>query len=126
MLSALHAVCWRRVVLDEAQSIANPSTKRAKRCCSLRSRFRWCLSGSLPLAPLLDVVPDLRGAGRIAGRAKAERALGSLFRFLRVPSGSAARRSAAAARASLAGALAPRDYAHVFAVPSVLESLVHR
>ncbi|EPY53638.1 ATP-dependent DNA helicase [Schizosaccharomyces cryophilus OY26] len=37
---------WYRVVLDEAQTIKNRNTLSARGCCLLRSKLRWCLSGT--------------------------------------------------------------------------------
>ncbi|CAG8452129.1 8018_t:CDS:2 [Ambispora leptoticha] len=37
---------WHRIILDEAQSIKNKSTKAAKACCQLDATYRWCLSGT--------------------------------------------------------------------------------
>lgn len=37
---------WKRVVLDESQIIKNHETKVAEVCFSLKSNYRWCLSGT--------------------------------------------------------------------------------
>ncbi|KAI9203791.1 SNF2 family N-terminal domain-containing protein [Polychytrium aggregatum] len=60
----LFKVTWYRVILDEAQTIKNKSTKGAQACCALYSNYRFCLTGT-PIQNNLDE-------------------LYSLFRFLRV------------------------------------------
>ncbi|KAF9781271.1 SNF2 family N-terminal domain-containing protein [Thelephora terrestris] len=45
-MKALFAVKWWRVVLDEAHTIKNRSTKSAKACFELNSNHRWCLTGT--------------------------------------------------------------------------------
>lgn len=37
---------WKRIILDEAHGIKNPSTVVSKACCLLRSESRWCVTGS--------------------------------------------------------------------------------
>ncbi|KAJ9479716.1 DNA repair protein RAD16 [Pseudozyma hubeiensis] len=44
--SALHAVHWRRIILDEAHNIKERSTNTAKGAFALQGDFRWCLSGT--------------------------------------------------------------------------------
>ena len=51
----LARVNWFRVVLDEAQSIKNPRTQGARAAWGLRSKRRWCLSGT----PLQNAIDDL-------------------------------------------------------------------
>lgn len=46
----LFSVYWYRVVLDEAHAIKNNSARTSLACQSLRSIFRWCLTGT----PLLN------------------------------------------------------------------------
>lgn len=46
---------WYRVVLDEAQYIKNKSTLTSKACSSLKSEYRWCLTGT----PMQNSVFDL-------------------------------------------------------------------
>ncbi|KAF9645233.1 hypothetical protein BDM02DRAFT_3263042 [Thelephora ganbajun] len=43
---ALFAVKWWRIVLDEAHTIKNRSTKSAKACFELEGNHRWCLTGT--------------------------------------------------------------------------------
>ena len=45
---------WKRVILDEAHVIKNPRTETALACCTLRSRHRWCLTGT----PLQNTIDD--------------------------------------------------------------------
>ncbi|PWN30050.1 hypothetical protein BDZ90DRAFT_215549 [Jaminaea rosea] len=53
--SALHAVQWHRVVLDEAHNIKDRATNTAKAAFELSSTYRWCLSGT----PLMNRVGEL-------------------------------------------------------------------
>lgn len=51
----LARVNWFRVVLDEAQSIKNARTQGARAAWGLRSKRRWCLSGT----PIQNAIDDL-------------------------------------------------------------------
>ncbi|KAJ3182136.1 hypothetical protein HDU85_003178 [Gaertneriomyces sp. JEL0708] len=51
----LFQIDWYRIVLDEAQSIKNKSTKSAIGCCTLHAERRFCLSGT----PLQNNVDEL-------------------------------------------------------------------
>ena len=62
--SVLHAVHWRRVVLDEAHVIANPKAKQSKAVMLLQADRRWVVTGT----PLQNKMDDLM----------------TLFSFLRV------------------------------------------
>jgi DNA repair protein RAD16 len=53
--SAVHAIHWHRIVLDEAHNIKERSTNTAKAAFELKGTFRWCLSGT----PLQNRVGDL-------------------------------------------------------------------
>ncbi|KAK6532636.1 hypothetical protein TWF281_006817 [Arthrobotrys megalospora] len=44
---------WRRVILDEAHTIRERSTKQAKAIFALNSEYRWCLTGT-PVQNKLD------------------------------------------------------------------------
>ncbi|KAL4877425.1 SNF2 family N-terminal domain-containing protein [Aspergillus karnatakaensis] len=61
----LHTVNWHRVVLDEAHRIRNRSSKCFHAAATMRSHFRWCLTGT----PIQNSLDDY----------------GSLLSFLRVP-----------------------------------------
>ncbi|KAK6342296.1 hypothetical protein TWF718_007699 [Orbilia javanica] len=49
-LSEFH---WRRIILDEAHTIRERSTKQAKAIFALESEYRWCLTGT-PVQNKLD------------------------------------------------------------------------
>ena len=46
VLDALFNINWWRIVLDEAHTIKNRTTKQAVACCALEGKYRWCLTGT--------------------------------------------------------------------------------
>ena len=58
--SLLHGVTWHRVVLDEAHRIKSRNTGTAQSVFSLRSTYKWCLTGT----PLQNRVGDLHSIVR--------------------------------------------------------------
>ncbi|KAK0627894.1 SNF2 family N-terminal domain-containing protein [Immersiella caudata] len=63
--SPLHQVSWFRLILDEAHTIRNWSSKQFNAVCSISSQARWCLTGT----PIQNSLDDL----------------GSLIKFLGMP-----------------------------------------
>ncbi|KAI0637648.1 SNF2 family N-terminal domain-containing protein [Trametes polyzona] len=61
--SALHAIKWNRVILDEAHNIKERSTNTAKATFELQAKYRWCLSGT----PLQNRVGELYSLVRFLG-----------------------------------------------------------
>ena len=61
--SALHAIHWRRIILDEAHNIKERATNTAKGSFALKGDFRWCLSGT----PLQNRVGELYSMIRFLG-----------------------------------------------------------
>jgi DNA repair protein RAD16 len=53
--SVLHAIPWKRVVLDEAHSIKDRSCSTARAVFALKCEKKWCLSGT----PLQNRVGEL-------------------------------------------------------------------
>lgn len=53
--SILHAIYWRRVVLDEAHIIRNPKTQMSQACVRLESERHWCLTGTPVQNRLMDI-----------------------------------------------------------------------
>ncbi|KZO93169.1 hypothetical protein CALVIDRAFT_486163 [Calocera viscosa TUFC12733] len=51
----IYDVEWKRVVLDEAHNIKSRLTKAAKACYALKSRTKWCLTGT----PIINRLEDL-------------------------------------------------------------------
>ncbi|KAJ7058526.1 SNF2 family N-terminal domain-containing protein [Mycena amicta] len=52
--NTLFTTKWLRVVLDEAHTIKNRTTKTAAACFALQARFRWCLTAT----PMQNTVED--------------------------------------------------------------------
>ncbi|KAL3775420.1 hypothetical protein ACHAWO_001434 [Cyclotella atomus] len=48
---------WKRIILDEAHLIKNPSTIVSKACCLLRADSRWCVTGT----PIQNSLQDVYG-----------------------------------------------------------------
>lgn len=44
--SAIHAIKFHRLILDEAHSIKSRTTGVAKACFALKGEYKWCLSGT--------------------------------------------------------------------------------
>eukprot|EP01114_Cavostelium_apophysatum_P024784 TRINITY_DN9837_c0_g1_i1.p2 TRINITY_DN9837_c0_g1~~TRINITY_DN9837_c0_g1_i1.p2 ORF type:complete len:567 (-),score=125.32 TRINITY_DN9837_c0_g1_i1:2047-3747(-) len=65
MKGPLLGVKWNRVILDEAHTIKNKSTRTARGCCELMAKKRWALSGT----PIQNHLDDMY----------------SLLKFLQVP-----------------------------------------
>ncbi|KAJ3536179.1 hypothetical protein NM208_g5824 [Fusarium decemcellulare] len=63
--SVLHRIDWYRMVLDEAHTVRNWSSKQFNAVYSISSEIRWCLTGTLIQNSLDD--------------------LGSLIKFLKMP-----------------------------------------
>ncbi|CAE6404314.1 unnamed protein product [Rhizoctonia solani] len=61
--SPLHAITWRRIILDEAHNIKERSTNTAKGAFELKGDYRWCLSGT----PLQNRVGELYSLVRFIG-----------------------------------------------------------
>ncbi|KAL0949077.1 hypothetical protein HGRIS_009172 [Hohenbuehelia grisea] len=61
--SPVHRISWNRVVLDEAHNIKERSTNTAKAAFELKSKYRWCLSGT----PLQNRVGELYSLVRFLG-----------------------------------------------------------
>ncbi|EJD52675.1 hypothetical protein AURDEDRAFT_55390 [Auricularia subglabra TFB-10046 SS5] len=61
--SALHSFEWSRIILDEAHNIKERSTNTAKAAFALKSKYKWCLSGT----PLQNRVGELYSLVRFLG-----------------------------------------------------------
>lgn len=61
--SAMHAFEWQRIILDEAHNIKERSTNTAKAAFALKSKYKWCLSGT----PLQNRVGELYSLVRFLG-----------------------------------------------------------
>jgi len=48
---------WNRVILDEAHVIKNSATVLSKSTCALKSKFRWCVTGT----PMQNSLEDVYG-----------------------------------------------------------------
>ncbi|GAA5865684.1 hypothetical protein JCM8547_002749 [Rhodosporidiobolus lusitaniae] len=53
--TTLHAIKWRRVVLDEGHLIKNPKAKMSRACAELKAERRWILTGT----PIINQTGDL-------------------------------------------------------------------
>ena len=63
----LHALRWHRVLVDEANLLANPRTARARAAHLLRARSRWAIAGASVLRKSQDLCSMLRFLGAPAG-----------------------------------------------------------
>lgn len=61
--SLLHAMKWRRIILDEAHHIKERTSNTARSAFALQSDFKWCLSGT----PLQNRVGELYTMVRFLG-----------------------------------------------------------
>ncbi|KIY66785.1 hypothetical protein CYLTODRAFT_354438 [Cylindrobasidium torrendii FP15055 ss-10] len=61
--SPIHQIEWNRIILDEAHNIKERSTNTAKAAFELKSKYRWCLSGT----PLQNRVGELYSLVRFLG-----------------------------------------------------------
>ncbi|GBE79098.1 DNA repair protein [Sparassis crispa] len=61
--SAIHAIKWVRIILDEAHNIKERATNTAKATFELKSEYKWCLSGT----PLQNRVGELYSLVRFLG-----------------------------------------------------------
>ncbi|KAF8898166.1 SNF2 family N-terminal domain-containing protein [Gymnopilus junonius] len=61
--SPVHEVKWNRIILDEAHNIKERSTNTAKAAFELKSKYKWCLSGT----PLQNRVGELYSLIRFLG-----------------------------------------------------------
>ena len=95
----LHAVSWNSVVLDEAQAIKNPATKRARAARGLDARFRLVTTGT----PIQNNLTDLHSLFSFLNPGM----LGSLQHFRRVFAGPIEQRGDGAARERLRRLVAP-------------------
>ena len=95
----LAAVAWHSAVLDEAQAIKNPATKRARAARALPARFRLVTTGT----PIQNAVTDLYSLFSFINPGL----LGSLEQFRRNFARSIEERRDAAARARLRRLVAP-------------------
>lgn len=53
---------WYRVIVDEAQFIRNRNTKASKALAAVRTKLRWCLTGT-PITNTLYVLYHLLSVG---------------------------------------------------------------
>ncbi len=58
--TAFAACHWELLVLDEAQAIKNPESRRAQALCALKARARLCLTGTPIENSLLDLWSQMR------------------------------------------------------------------
>ncbi len=52
----LFKIKWYRVIIDEAHGIRNRNTHAAKASFELNSHLRWCLTGTLIINTLTDIL----------------------------------------------------------------------
>ena len=55
--ATLEEICWRRVILDESQSVRDPLVAKSKACAAITAQRRWLMSGT----PISTQVDDLHG-----------------------------------------------------------------
>ena len=55
--ATLEEICWRRLILDESQSVRDPLVAKSKACAAITAQRRWLMSGT----PISTQVDDLFG-----------------------------------------------------------------
>jgi SNF2 family DNA or RNA helicase len=62
-LQVLYGTPWGRIIADESQRFANPSTKTSKSMMALYGDFKWCLTGTPIRNTDVDLFAQLRWLG---------------------------------------------------------------
>lgn len=70
-LDVIYYTPWERVICDESQTFANPTTKRYRYMMAIYGKYKWCLTGT----PIRNYETDIWSQFRFCGYGTIQRAI---------------------------------------------------